>query len=219
MSLILNIFIGLLVGVVINYFADVLPLSKGLILPICPNCEQTFSLADYLISFSCSKCGKRKPIRWIVVIILSIITSILLTYNPPTFLNFWTSLPIMILFGIIAVIDIEHHAVLIVTVAACFIVFGIYGYIFFGLLGELLGILTGMGITFFLYFLGIVMAKIVGTIKGEEIEEVAFGFGDVLMGTVLGALTGWPSIFGVVVIALISFAVFSIIYFLILLFT
>ena len=113
------------------------------------------------------------------------------------------------------VIDIEHHAVLIVTVAACFIVFGIYGYIFFGLLGELLGILTGMGITFFLYFLGIVMAKIVGTIRGEEIEEVAFGFGDVLMGTVLGALTGWPSIFGVVVIALISFAVFSIIYFLI----
>ena len=79
MSLILNIFIGLLVGVVINDFADVLPLSKGLILPICPNREQTFSLADYLISFSCSKCGKRKPIRWIVVIILSIITSIRLS--------------------------------------------------------------------------------------------------------------------------------------------
>jgi prepilin signal peptidase PulO-like enzyme (type II secretory pathway) len=217
MYLIINIIVGLFVGIIINYFSDVLPLSQGLTIPVCSECDQPFTIKDYLFSFNCSKCGKPKSNRWIIVIFSSVVICVLLKFFPPNLLNFWSSLPILIIFGILSVIDIEHHAVLVVTSVVGFVLFLVYGIFLVGLLRTLLGILGGLGATLILYILGMAMARLVGKIRGQEIEEVAFGFGDVLIGTALGALTGWPSIFGVIVIGLVTFAAFSVIYFVILL--
>ncbi len=213
MSVILNIVVGIIVGIIVNYFADVLPLSKGLTMPVCNNCSQPLSIKNYLFSFTCSKCGKPRPIRWIVVILIAALICVLMNFFPPAHLNIWSSIPVLILFGVIAVIDIEHHAVLIETSIVGLVLFMVYGILISGFLKTVFGILAGLGITLLLFFLGIAMAKVVGKIRGQEIEEVAFGFGDVLIGTILGALTGWPSIVGVIVIGLVSFAVFSVIYF------
>jgi prepilin signal peptidase PulO-like enzyme (type II secretory pathway) len=217
MSLVFNIIIGLISGFIINYFADVLPLSQGLTAPVCSECGKPFTIIGYLFSFSCSKCGKSRPVRWIIVLLATSIISGLITFYPPNPLSFWTALPILILFGIFGVIDIEHHAVLIETAIAGLILFLIYGILISGFLKTILGLLAGLGITLSLYFLGTGVAKIVGKIRGREIEEVAFGFGDVMVGTILGALTGWPSIAGVIVISLFTFTAFSLIYFIFLL--
>ena len=217
MTIIINVLVGILAGIIINYFSDILPLSQGLLTsPMCNECKEPFSLKDYLFSFSCSRCGKPKPIRWIIVLISSVFICILIEFFPPHYLNLWSSLPILILFGIISVIDIEHHAVFVITSFIGLLLFLVYGILLVGFPRTLLGVLAGLGTTLILYILGMMMAKIVGKVKGEEIDEVAFGFGDVLIGTMLGALTGWPSIFGAIVIGLVSFSILSAIYFLVL---
>ena len=61
------------------------------------------------------------------------------------------------------------------------------------------------------YYLGIAFTKIAGKLRHQKIDEVAFGFGDVCVGTILGLLTGWPSIVGAFFISLLIFAAFSLV--------
>ena len=61
------------------------------------------------------------------------------------------------------------------------------------------------------YVLGMVFSKIIGNLRGREIGEVAFGFGDVCAGTFLGLLAGWPGIVGAIFIAILAFTTFSIV--------
>jgi len=210
---------GIILGIIINYFADVLPNSPGLTLPICSTCQHPFSIKDYLLKFKCSECGTRLPLRSYLVMIASIAISYLLRFFPPALLGYWAALPIAALLGIIFVIDIEHHAVLLKTTAAGFVLFLIYGLVFFGWQKTLLGALGGLGISLLFYFLGIAVSKLVGVIRKKKVSEVAFGFGDVMAATIFGLLVGWPAIVGVIIIAIVSFALFSVITLIVLILT
>jgi len=201
--------IGLIIGAIINYFADVLPSSPGLTHPTCPECQTKFSLKDYLLRYQCSQCGAGLSLRHPLVLICSAAISILVRIYPPALLSYWATLPILILLGTIFVIDLEHHAILVKTTAVGFVLFLIYGVLLFGWKKALLGGLGGLAITLFFYFLGIAVSKVVGLIRQKNISEVAFGLGDVTAATILGFLVGWPSIVGVIVIAIVSFAVVS----------
>ena len=66
-----------------------------------------------------------------------------------------------------------------------------------------------------LYYLGVLFNKIMGKIRGQEIEEVALGFGDVYVSAFLGLLTGWPAIIVVLLMAILAGGVFSLFYILI----
>ena len=209
MSLILDMIVGVIIGVLINYLADVLPVSRQFTRPRCKSCNQPYSIKDYLISFKCSQCGDRITKRSIIVLITAIVVCILLDYFPFFFLGFWATLPILTFFGLIIVIDIEHRAVLVQTFICGFILFALYGNILHGWQSTIFGALAGLLIMLIFYFLGIAMTKIVGKLRHQEIDEVAFGFGDVLLGTILGLLTGWPFIVGAILISILAFAVFS----------
>ncbi len=100
----------------------------------------------------------------------------------------------------------EHHAVLLETTGAGFILFLTYGIIFLDWKKSLLGALGGLLITLAFYFLGILVSKIVGAIRKKKLSEVAFGLGDVMAATIFGLLVGWPAIVGVIIIAIVSFA-------------
>jgi len=63
------------------------------------------------------------------------------------------------------------------------------------------------------YYLGIAFTKIAGKLRHQKIDEVAFGFGDVCLGTILGLLTGWPSIVGAFFISILAFVAFSFVLF------
>ena len=52
----------------------------------------------------------------------------------------------------------------------------------------------------------------VAIIRKKQIDEVAFGFGDVCMGTVLGLLIGWPGIAAAITVCMFGFVAFSFIY-------
>ena len=217
MSILILIVIGALCGILINYFADVLPIYRKPGKPLCSNCAKPYSLYNYLISFRCKNCGKQVSVRTILVLLFSIAASILLWSYPFQNLSYWWTLPGMVFLGIILVIDIEYRVVLIQT--------SIFGLVLLFLLGlvnqgfSLEGVFTtfaggvaGFAIMFGLYYFGILFSKIMSKIRKQEIEEIALGFGDVYVSTFLGLLIGWPTIISAIILAVLLSGVFSIIY-------
>lgn len=211
LSLILSVIVGGIIGILINYFSDVLPASRRITRPLCRVCNQPYSIKDYLVSWRCSRCGNRTSTRSIIVLISAIALCILLKFFPFSILGFWATLPILIFLGVILVIDIDHRAVLVETSIFGFVLFLIYGISLRGFSRTIIGALAGLLIMLLFYYLGIAFTKIAGKLKHQEIDEVAFGFGDVLVGTVLGLLTGWPSIAGAIVIAILAFGAYSLV--------
>jgi len=211
MFLILSVVVGAVCGIIINCFSDVLPISRRITQPMCTACDQPFSIKDYLFSNKCSNCGSRKPVRSTIVLIGSVVVSILLHFFPFSIFSFWATLPILIFLGVVLVIDIEHRLVLFETSIPGFVLCLIYGVIMRGFSGALYGALAGFIIMLLFYLLGIAFNAIIGKIRHQEIDEVAFGFGDVSIGTILGLLTGWPSIAGAIIIAILAFGVFSLV--------
>lgn len=209
MSLILAVIFGVIAGFVINYFSDVLPVFRSISRPLCGACNQPYSIKDYLISFKCSNCGHRASPRTFIVLMGAVICCVLLLSFPFSNFGFWATLPILVFLGVIMVIDIEHRVVLFPTSIFGAILFLVYGIILRGALMTMAGGLAGFFIMLSFYFLGIVFSKIVGKLRHREIEEVAFGFGDVLVGTFLGLLAGWPAVVSAILIAFIVFTVFS----------
>jgi len=217
MSLIHVVIIGGIIGILINYFSDVLPVSRRIARPLCRVCNQPYSIKDYLISCRCSLCGNRASTRSIIVLISAIIICVLLKLFPFSILGFWATLPIFIFLGVIMVIDIEHRVVLFQTSIFGFVLFFLYGVRLRGLLSTTFGALAGFLIMLSFYYLGLAFTKIAGKLGHQKIDEVAFGFGDVCLGTILGLLTGWPSIVGAFFISIFTFVAFSLVLFLALL--
>lgn len=219
MSVIINVLAGVIVGFLINYFSDVLPEFRRISQPVCSACKQPFILKDYLLFSKCSQCGKKASTRSIIILIMAIAICILLKYFPFAGLGFWATLPILMLLGVIVVVDIEHRLVLTETSIFGFVLFLIYGIILNGLKETLLGGLAGFLIMLIFFIFGLVFTKVIGRIRHKEIDEVAFGFGDVSASTIIGLLAGWPVVVGAIIIAILAFSAYSLIYILILLIT
>lgn len=212
MNVIYAILIGAAISLLLNYLADVLPETRKFSRPHCSNCGHSFTAKEYLFSFHCPQCKKKPSLRYWLVLIISISASVLISFYPLAPFNYWESLPLLTFLGLVAVIDIEHRAVLIETDVAGIILCLVYGLILYGPLETLLGGLAGAGIMLILYFGGILFNRILGKIRHQVIDEVALGFGDVLVCGYLGFLMGWPRIIGMVVIAVLMAGVFSLFY-------
>lgn len=212
LAVILSLPFGVVSGILINYPADVLPATRRLSQPLCPNCNQPFALKDYVLIRRCASCGQKRSRRTFIVLVAAILASVLLALFPLPGLGYWGSLPLLIFLGVIAVIDIEHRLVLVETslfgLALCFV----YGVILRGFTPTITGGLGGFLVMLTLFFLGIAFSKIVGKLRGRNVSQVAFGFGDVFAGAFLGLLTGWPLIAGAIVIGMLAFALYSMVY-------
>jgi prepilin signal peptidase PulO-like enzyme (type II secretory pathway) len=216
---VVRFFVGIAAGVMINYFADVLPKTRRFTQPVCQACDQSLSIKDYLLLRNCPECGKWKRARSIIVLLAAETASILLAIFPFAGLNYWVSVPILVFLGVIIVIDIEHRLVLYETSLVGVALFLIYGIVLRGIVATLSGGLGGFAIMMVFYLTGLLFVKILGRIRNREIKEVAFGFGDVAAGTFLGLFTGWPVILGAVIIAFIAFGIYSLLVLLALLVT
>lgn len=211
-KLLIAVLMGGLIGILVNYLADVLPISRRLSRPICLGCGKPFSLREYLFSFKCSKCGNRTALRVMLVLLISILVSVLLLFFPLFGLSYWAALPVLAFLGLVLVVDIEYRVVLIQTSIFGLILMFIYGFILHGFVLTLVGGIAGFLIMLLLYLLGILFNKIAGKIRKTEIDEVALGFGDVYVCAFLGFLTGWPTIIGAILIAILASGAFSLVY-------
>jgi leader peptidase (prepilin peptidase)/N-methyltransferase len=118
------------------------------------------------------------------------------------------------LFLLIIVIDIEHRLILhVVTFPA-----GVIFFVFVGLspdltyarslIGGAFGFLLFLG----LYLLGGVFGRWMARSREMDPDEVAFGFGDVTLATVIGLLLGFPAVIEALVRGILYAGVFSILY-------
>jgi len=131
-TLIINIFLGFVIGSLINYFSDVLPATRRFSQPVCPECSHPYPIKDYLLTLPCPHCGHKQPKRHLIVLITSVILCVLLQFFPFHGLSFWATIPLLIYLGVIVVIDLEHRLVLVETSLFGLILMLAYGFTFHG---------------------------------------------------------------------------------------
>lgn len=205
-SLVIPVLLGLVAGLLVNYLADVLPVTRRLSQPACPNCQSVFPWADYLTLRACRPCGTRRSLRTWIVLIVAVASFIYFWLFPPIGLGLPLSLVVLTYFGVIIVIDLEHRLILHPTSifgAALGLVVGTYALAKLdgfpaSLLTSLLGGVAGFVIMFVFYKLGELVAryrarKMRAAGQAADDEE-ALGSADVILAGVLGLMLGWPNI-------------------------
>ena len=197
-TLVVSIILGWLAGWLVNYFADVLPSTRRFSQPTCPQCDTPFSWQDYLFFRPCQNGHARSKTRlWIVqIIILS--ASIYTSIKPPSKLGYFLGLILIIYFGVIFVIDLEHRLILHPTSIFGSVLGLTVGTIAHGIWPTLLGGLGGLLIMLAFYYLGVLFTRIrtkrLLAMGQEPDDEEALGSGDVILVTILGFIVGWPLI-------------------------
>ena len=221
-SLLIPILLGWISGLFINYVADVLPHTRRFSQPTCPHCQTPFSWADYMTLRACKQCGTKRSLRTWLVQVLTVASFMYFWLVPSKALGLPLSLIVLIYFGIITVIDLEHRLILHPTSLFGAVLGLIVGTvihsrtdgILYGVGKSLLGGLVGFGVMFLIYQFGTLVARIrarkMQAAGLPDDEEEALGGGDVYLAGVLGLMLGWPFIinalmYGVLLGGLVSF--------------
>jgi leader peptidase (prepilin peptidase) / N-methyltransferase len=217
--------LGILVGGVINVLSDDLPpeewhLQKphypdGTPRPTIAWLGLTAFLTGERASPGGSKLSWRHPIVEIVTAILFVYMALAYPISWQTF--FWMGdLAILIL---ITVIDLEHRLILFIVIipAAIFALIGstiagpeISDKIHF--VDYIIGGVSGFVFFFLMYLGGLLFNNVATHARGEEMEEVAFGYGDVMLATLSGLILGWQALIFAVFIAVFAGAAGALVY-------
>jgi hypothetical protein len=196
-TLIVSIIFGWLAGWLINYLADVLPSTRRFSQPTCPQCGEHFTWQDYLFFRACQNGHPRQIRLWIVQIVI-LAASVYTWITPPSKLGYFLGLLLIIYFGVIFVIDLEHRLILHPTSIVGSFLGLLVGTVAHGIWPTLLGGLGGLLIMLAFYGLGVLFTRIRTKrmlAMGQEVDdEEALGSGDVILVTILGLIVGWPLI-------------------------
>ena len=207
------ILVGWLVGALVNYISDILPIKRRLGAPICVACHDPMPIINYLLwPRRCPECWSRRPWRTWAVEAFFVTASLWFWFNPPRLLSFWPGLLLLTYFGVVFVIDMEHRLIMhpvSIFGALLGLILGIYMR---GIWMTLLGGAVGYGVMYALYWFGDIFARWLARRRGEVLTEVALGFGDVNLAGVLGLLLGWPGIVAGLLLAIIIGGIVSILY-------
>jgi len=197
---------GILVGGVLNALADDLPQHERPKMPHYPDgaprpLSAWLGLTAFLLgqrrSPKGAALGWRYPLTELATAAAFVI-AYLATRDDPAMtglqLLFW--LGYMAIFVLIVVIDVEHKLILF----AVMIPAGLYAVAEAALTSvtrygptlqdALLGGAAGFVGSFLLYLGGHLFIRISGRMRGHSIDEVAFGYGDVMMFTLSGLILG-----------------------------
>ena len=222
--LLIPVILGWLAGLFINYSADVLPSTRRFSQPTCSQCGTPFSWVDYLTLHACHSCGEKRSLRTWLVQILTVGSFVYLWLFPSKALGIPLGMIVLIYFGIIIVIDLEHRLILHPTSlfgAILGLIVGTYIHgridgFWLGLGKSLLGGVFGFGVMFVLYQLGTLVARIrarkMQAAGQADDEEEALGGGDVYLAGVLGLMLGWPFIWDALLLGVLLGGMFSIVF-------
>jgi leader peptidase (prepilin peptidase) / N-methyltransferase len=212
LTLTIPLLLGWFSGWLVNYLADVLPITRKFSHPTCQQCQSPFKWTDYFIFARCKSCGKRRAIRTYIVQIVMTVLPLIVWIFPRAWLPFPMAYILLTYLTVVLVIDLEHRLILhpvSLTGAILGLGIGIYlnsyhSTLLNGIEKTLIGGAFGFGIMLVFYFVGEWYVRRMAKTRGLSPDEVAFGFGDVNLSGILGMLLGWPTI-----IAGLLFAVFA----------
>ncbi|MGD8458127.1 MAG: A24 family peptidase [Anaerolineales bacterium] len=212
-ALILIGLLGLLSGFFVNYIIEWFYIRRNFL-----EQENVQEISEkgwftYIFSpWSISTCPTIKRFRIIFLHFLFIALAIWLWIAPPPKVAFWWGFGWLVYFIIVIVMDLEYRVVLhpiSIAGAVLGLAFGIW---FHGLVDALIGGIVGFGVMYVFYLLGGLYIRWQSKRRGEDIDEIALGFGDVNIAGVIGLILGWPGIVLGLVIAILTGGAVSILY-------
>ncbi len=220
-SILLYALLGWLAGVLVNRAADNLPPPERRSIFLAPRCgycgaerraaEQSGLLSFLFFGGRCSSCRAPCRLRSPVVEFVSVLLFIFLWQR------LGSGLPVLVLsiftviLLLITVIDLEHRLILdMVSLPATALALVLAPLFVFSsptpdtwlnalLRYSLPGAIVGYLLVFAIYLFGILFSRLMALRRGRPIDEVAFGFGDVKLAGLVGALTGVPGILYVLI--------------------
>lgn len=190
---------------VVNYLADVLPRRRKLERPFCVHCQAQQSwLQIWLWPRRCAACGKAGGWRnWAVFLALAGLY-LALRDAAPSEPGLALSGLTLAYFVLVAVIDIEHHLILHVTSLFGAALGALVGGLLHGWQRTLIGGVAGLLVMLAFYLLGIGFVWLLSRLRGQPLAEAeGLGFGDVLLGGVLGLFLGWQGILAGLLLAIL----------------
>ena len=203
---------GWVMGGLINYLADVLPVRRRIVKPFCLNCQQEQPAWRYFAwPRRCAQCNSRRKPRVCLVEGIFCAASIALWLAPSENIGFLPGWIFLAYLALVTVIDLEHHLILhpvsLVGMALSIVV----GYLAHGWLATLVGGLAGFAGMFAFYLFGRVFVRVIRRWNATADEE-ALGFGDVNLGAITGFALGWPGILAGLVVAILIAGVVALLY-------
>ncbi len=219
-------FLGFVVGVIINALADSLPVDRKIRLPVCHTCgalRPWYAWSGILGLLrggsTCAYCGSRRGLRAAAVEIAAIVGSVWIYATQPSPERIASSMLVSAIFFLIAVIDLEHRLILHVVSLPAAIVIGLLGIVSptAGPLRTLAGGAVGFVAVFGLFLLGEAFARGISRLRGQALDEVAFGFGDVNLAGLIGLAVGWPGVVASLLVGMLAAGFFSLVYLLVML--
>lgn len=209
--------LGLFAGGLINALSDDLPHTYRVRLPHYPDGTarpliawlgtMAFVTGYRVAPQCCSRLSWRHPLTEIVTAGLFAYVAAFHPFSPAV-IFFWGNIFILTL---ITVIDLEHRIILVLVILiGC--VFALIGNIVAGAeiaptvpyRDYIIGGIAGFALFSILYLGGMIFSSVASNARGEEIEEVAFGYGDVLLAMLSGFILGWQALIFAVFIAVFA---------------
>jgi prepilin signal peptidase PulO-like enzyme (type II secretory pathway) len=225
--------VGLAAGVLLNSLADNLPPDENderhpPRRPACRRCGTPFRPAEWLAvahrlrGGRCRQCGARRPGRAALVELAAGLSAAWLwswaaaagEALPMLLLRYAAALVLVWSFILITVIDIEHRLILwnvVWPVALVTALFGL-GLPGKGLAKTLWGGLAGYGLTLGIFLLAELYSWAMRRLRGQPLEEVAFGGGDVNLAGIVGLAVGWPGVILSLTLAVVAGGLFGLAY-------
>lgn len=216
------IVLGLGVGVLLNSLADDLPHYAKPSRPHCHQCGQPYhprqwlALGALLIGHSrCAQCAAQVAWRKPVMEVVAAVVLVFLYQRFGLTLKFGLLALLVECLLLITVIDLEHRLILYTTIFPTGVVALLYGLFANGgdlwpaLVRTFIGGAVGFGVFYGFYLLGFVYSAWVARRRGQPLDEIAFGGGDVNLATVVGLAVGWPAIVLTLVYTVVAGGVIS----------
>ncbi|MGH2625045.1 MAG: prepilin peptidase [Anaerolineales bacterium] len=209
--------LGWITGIVINLLSDQLPGRSALGAPRCDRCGAprpawawSGMLGKLTAADRCVYCGTVRRAR-AAMVELGLAGGFLWLEAGHAPGRALVSALVLSVFVLFAVIDIEHRLVLHVVSLPAAAVMALVGVLdpARGPAKTLLGGAAGAAIVFLMYLGGIGFSRLMARWRGEELEEVAFGFGDVTLAAVVGLVVGWPGVIPALVVGVLSAGAYS----------
>jgi leader peptidase (prepilin peptidase)/N-methyltransferase len=209
--------LGLGIGVCLNALADALPpdqlgQSHTPGRPRCHYCGAEhaplywLALGSFILRRGrCEHCGAPRRLRHgIVELVTGICLAGLWSWAGGQWFPFFCGAVLAVIFILITVIDIEHRLILWRVVFPAAIIVGVMQAINHGWQKTLWGGLAGYGIVLGMYLVGLGFSFVMARRRGQPLEEVAFGGGDVNLAGLVGLAVGWPEMLLVLVVTIFS---------------
>ncbi len=146
--------------------------------------------------------------------ILAVVGAVWLWMTPPYKIGFVVGLALLLYFGLIVIIDIEHRLILQWICLAGGIIGVVIGTWINGFFEAIIGGVIGFGTMLVLYFAGKLILKLIARKRTgvSQGKKEALSLGDVILGGIIGLMLGYKVILTALVIAVFIGSIYSLVY-------